>query len=115
MGMGRGARRLAVAAVTLAAAGCHTFAFHVSDAPFNPTPVVDRQTFWLFGTFPEHDVDTRAICPDGVSAIGEETTFTDVLLTAVTLEIYTPRTSSYYCRLPGSPVTPPPAAQPVTP
>jgi hypothetical protein len=97
--------RAAVAALCLAASACHTFAFHVSDAPSNPVPVVDRKTYWLFGTFPEQDIDAGAICPEGVSKIAEETLFTDVLLTAVTLEIYAPRTSTYYCRLPTSPVT----------
>jgi hypothetical protein len=104
------ATRLALVALTLASAGCHTFSFHVSDALSDPTPVVDRKTFWLFGIFPAHDVDVRAICPAGVGAIDEETTFSDVLFTAFTLEIYTPRTSSYYCRLPQAPLTPPPAA-----
>jgi hypothetical protein len=31
--------------------------------------------------------------------IEEATSFSDTLLTALTLEIYAPRTSSYYCRL----------------
>ncbi len=113
MAVGWTASRLALAGLVMATAGCHSFAFHISDAPFNPTPVVDRQTFWLFGTLPTRDVDARAICPGGISAIDEETSFTDVLLTALTLEIYTPRTSSYYCRLPEVPLPPASAAAPV--
>ena len=103
---GWGAIRLALAAGILAATGCHTFRFNVSSAPFDPTPIVDRKTYWLFGWFPEHDVDVRTICPDGVSVIEESTAFTDFLFTALTLEIYTPRTSSYNCRLPQGPTMP---------
>ena len=96
----RAARCLTLSAVLLLASGCHSFFIRVSNVPFDPTPVVDRKTFWLFGCFPAHDVDVSAICPDGVSVIEEETSFTDTVFTALTLEIYTPRTTSYYCRLP---------------
>ncbi len=84
----------------LASTACHSLFIRVSSAPFNPTPVVDRKTFWLFGCLPEQEVDVSAICPDGVGVIEEATSFSDALLTALTLEIYTPRTSSYYCRVP---------------
>jgi hypothetical protein len=96
----RAAAKLALIAGILASAGCHTFHFHVSDAPYDPTPVVDRKTFWFFAMFPLRDVDVRAFCPEGVSAIEEKTTFSDGLFSSLTLGIYSPRTSYYYCRLP---------------
>ena len=96
----RAARCLALSALLSLGSGCHSFFIRVSSVPYDPTPIVDRKTFWLFGCFPEQNIDVSAICPGGVSAIEEETSFSDVLLTAVTLEIYTPRTTSYYCRLP---------------
>ena len=89
---------------------CHTFHFHVSNAPFDPKPIVDRKTFWVFAWFPTFEVDVRAICPEGVAAIEEQTTFTDGLFGVLTLSIYSPRTSYYYCRLPAPPAAPPPAA-----
>ena len=94
------AAKLALIAGILASTGCHTFRFHVSDAPYDPTPVVDRKTFWLFAMFPLRDVDVRAFCPEGVSAIEEKTTFSDGLFSSLTLGIYSPRTSYYFCRLP---------------
>jgi hypothetical protein len=96
----RTAAKLALIAGILASAGCHTFHFDVSDAPYDPTPVVDRKTFWIFAMFPLRLVDVRAFCPEGVSAIEEKTTFSDGLYTSLTLGIYAPRTSYYYCRLP---------------
>lgn len=95
-----GWRAVLLAVCVSALAGCHTLRIRVSDAPSVSTPIVDRKTFWLFGCFPKWDVDVSAICPDGVGWIEERTTFTDGLLTLVTLEIYTPRTTSYYCRQP---------------
>lgn len=96
----RTAAKLALIAGILASAGCHTFHFHVSDAPYDPAPVVDRKSFWLFAMYPLRDVDVRVFCPEGVSAIAEKTTFSDGLFSSLTLGIYSPRTSYYYCRLP---------------
>ena len=98
----RTARKLALLAGILALTACHTFHFHVSDAPFDPKPVVDRKAFWVFAMFPLRAVDVRAFCPEGVSAIEEKTTFSDGLFSSLTLGIYSPRTSYYYCRLPRS-------------
>ena len=60
-------------------------------------PWSTAKTFWVFAWFPTFDVDVRAICPAGVAAIKEQTTFVDGLLTIITLNIYSPR-SSYYDR-----------------
>jgi hypothetical protein len=98
--IGRTAVKLSLIVAILASAGCHTLHFHVSDAPFDPEPVVDRKAFWLFATFPLQDVDVREFCPEGVSAIAERTTFSDGLFSSLTLGLYSPRTSYYYCRLP---------------
>jgi hypothetical protein len=91
---------------------CHTFHFQVSREPYDPKPIIDRKTFWVFAWFPTFEVDVRAICPAGVAAIEEQTTFTDGLLTILTLNIYSPRTSYYYCKLPPPP---PPAPAPAPP
>jgi Bor protein len=91
-------------------AGCHTIRLDISKAPSAQQPIVDRKTFWFFGAS-RQDVDVRAFCPDGVAAIEEETTFTDGLFGNLTLGIYTPRTSYYWCRL----ASPPAAAPAPTP
>jgi len=66
-------------------------------------PVSSRKSFWFWGLTPTQEVDLQAICPTGVAAIEEETTFADGLLSFVTLGIYSPRTSLYYCRADGGP------------
>jgi hypothetical protein len=96
---------LAVSLLSLSA--CHTFRFEVSKEPHETTPVVDSKTFWVFAWFPTLEVDVRAICPAGVAVIEEETTFTDGLFTFLTLNVYSPRTSYYYCRIPQPPAAPP--------
>ncbi len=100
---------LALLALLVASTGCHTFRFHVSDAPFDPKPVVDRKTFWVFAWFPTQEVDVRSICPAGVADIEETTTLLDGLCTLFTIDIYSPRTSYYYCKLPAPPPAAPPA------
>jgi hypothetical protein len=109
------AKLLALLAVLLASSACHTFRFQVSNAPFDPKPIVDRKTFWVFAWFPKLEIDMRAICPEGVAAIEEQTTFTDGVFTAFTLNIYSPRTSRYYCKLPPPPPAAPPPAAPEPP
>jgi hypothetical protein len=59
--------------------------------------VHDRKTFWLGGLVPTKNVDVADFCPNGALAIEEETTFLDGLLANLTLAIYTPRSSTYYC------------------
>jgi Bor protein len=102
-----------LALLVLVSTGCHTFRFHVSAAPSAPTPVVEHKSFWVFAWFPTQEVDVRAICPDGVATIEEETTFLDGFISTLTLSIYSPRTSYYYCRLSAPPAAAPPAG--VTP
>jgi Bor protein len=105
---------LAVSLVSLSA--CHMFRFEVSKEPHEVLPVVDRKTFWVFAWFPTLEVDVRKICPAGVALIEEETTVTDGLLTLLTLDIYAPRTSYYYCRIPQPPAAlPAPAPGGATP
>jgi hypothetical protein len=93
------ANRLALTALAVVLAGCHTIRFEIAKAPTTQEPVVDRKTFWFYAVTSQ-DVDVRKFCPHGVVAIDEEITFTDGLFGNLTLGIYTPRTSYYWCRLP---------------
>ena len=106
--------RAIVLAVSLASLlGCNTFRFEVSKEPHEQTPVEDRKTFWVAALFPTLEVDVRAICPAGVGVIEESTTFTDGLFRALTIGVYSPRTSDYYCLIPQQP--PATASAPATP
>ncbi len=81
----------------LAASACHTMRFEVSDEPIADV-VVDRKSFFLWGLAPTKTVDLREKCPRGVVAIEEEETFGDGFFETITLGIWAPRTSRYYCR-----------------
>ena len=80
----------------MALSGCHTMHFEVSSDPHERV-VYDRKSFFLWGLVPTREVDVSAHCPGGVAAIREETRFSDGLLEFVTLGIWQPRSSWYYC------------------
>ena len=94
------ARKFAVAASGLAAAlawiGCHTMRFEVGDGQVGKV-VHERKAFFVGGLAPTRKVDVSEFCPAGAVAVSEETTFVDGLLGFVTLSIYTPRSSTFYC------------------
>ena len=77
--------------------GCHTMRFELSPAPYERV-VYERKSFFFWGLAPTKRVDAADRCPGGVAAIRERTTFTDGLLGALTLGIWQPRSSWYYCR-----------------
>ena len=97
-------RRFAFAALGLVAAlalvGCHTMRFEVGDGRVAKV-VHERKAFYMFGLAPTRQVDVRAFCPAGAVAVREETTFVDGLLGFITLSIYTPRSSTFYCAAEG--------------
>ena len=89
----------AIAAAALLAAllgGCHTMRFELTDKPSDRV-VYDRKSFLLWGLVPTRTVDVAQYCPNGVAAIRERTTFTDGLLAFITLDVWEPRSSWYYC------------------
>jgi Bor protein len=100
-------------ALLLALPGCYTMKFvvaRVSEEQQTLPPIDVRNSFFFLGLGPTNDLDVRAVCPYGVWQIDENTTSVDVLLTFVTLLVYTPRTSSYYCRLAPPAAAPAPAS-----
>jgi hypothetical protein len=71
----------------------------ISKSPAASQPIEDRKSFWFWGATSQ-DVDMRAICPAGTARIVEETTFVDGLFGQLTLGIYAPRSSYYWCVAP---------------
>ena len=101
--------RVALAALCLASSACHTIRFDISHAPMAAQPIEVRKSFFWWSLYPTMEIDMLTYCPDGTGRIEEETTFSDGLLDLLTLGIYTPRTSYYYCRLPAPTPTAAPA------
>jgi len=93
-------RRAVLLLATASTLACHTMRFEIAHIPSDliNDPIQVRKSFWLAGAFPTETIDVRTICPNGAAAVEEETSWVDALIYAVTLSIYTPRTSWYYCR-----------------
>ena len=73
--------------------------FEVADVDHDHV-VNARNSFFFWGLSPDFTIDVSQYCPAGVAAVREQTTFLDTLLGVVTLGIWQPRSSWYYC-LPG--------------
>jgi hypothetical protein len=96
----KGQRWLLLLAVTWTP-GCYRFAFEQRVAP-TPEPVatyVERRATYLNGLVGTGRIDTTRYCPAPVRT-ELRASVTDVLLSVVTLLVYTPRTLSVSCPLP---------------
>jgi len=86
----------AIVAAAVLAGGCHTMRFELADQ--DTTEVVyDRKSFFFWGLTPTREVVVTDFSPEGVAAIREETRFSDGFFSVITLGIYQPRSSWYYC------------------
>ena len=75
--------------------GCHTMRFEFENV--EGTKVTENKSFYFFALTPRQVIDVREKCPHGAAAILEERTFVNGLLGGLTLGIYTPRRTTYYC------------------
>ncbi len=89
-------RSLALLLLLVTMSGCHTMRFEVANEP-HAQVVYDQKSFFLWGLTPTKEVDVSAHCPAGVAAIREETRFSDGFFAFITLGIWRPRSSWYYC------------------
>jgi hypothetical protein len=94
--MHRAVLGIAIACLMLGITACHTMRFEVGSGPVSET-VYQRKSFFVGGLFPTREVDVSKHCPNGAVAIREETRFVDGLFNVITLGIWTPRSSWYYC------------------
>lgn len=85
-----------VACLLLLLTGCHTMRFELVNEE-HATVLYDRKSFWFWGLSPLKEVDVSEHCPAGLAALREQTKFSDGFLGALTLGIWAPRSSWYYC------------------
>lgn len=81
-------------------AGCSTVTIHPKDSPkFSSAPTYeDSRPFYLGGLVGEERVDVKEVCANqDVKQMQSQQTFTDGLLTVVTLGIYAPHTVKVWC------------------
>ena len=89
-------RLIAVLSIAFSASVCHTMRFEIDEVPHKRV-VQERKSYFLFGLVPTRRVDVHEHCPEGVVAVKEERTFTDGLFELLTLDIWTPRSTTFYC------------------
>jgi hypothetical protein len=91
---------LVIAACVALLTSCHTMRFELVPEKYDHV-VYDRKSFFLWGLSTK-EVDVGEICPHGVAAIREQTTFTDGFFALPFFGIWEFRSSWYYC-LPETP------------
>lgn len=94
--MKRTAELIALLGAVMLLGACHTMRFDIGNGRA-VEEVYERKSFFLFGLVPTRVVNVGAVCPAGVVAVREEITFLDGLFANLTLGIWTPRSSWYYC------------------
>lgn len=93
-------RKLSFASLVAVAWSITSCALRFEIAPDAPHGriVRERKTFVLWGLAPTHSRRVVDQCPAGAAAIAEEITTADALLTAATIGLYAPRSTTYFCR-----------------
>ena len=79
------------------ASGCYNVTY-ISKTRM-PAAVVqeEKMNFFIFGLVGEHDIQAGQRCPTGVAKINTTQTGVNILLTIITLGIYSPRTAKITC------------------
>ena len=76
--------------------GCNTMYFEISDFP-QEDEITENRSFFFWGLMPDMTIDVREKCPYGATAISEEKTFDNGLAYVLTLGVWAPRNTTYYC------------------
>jgi len=100
------ARVVALAAVLGLASSCLNHRF-TTGAPPSGVTIYTHHPYFIAGLIGEAVVDVDRLCPDGVASIRNFASGIDLILTIVTVSIYSPRTTEVVCAGgPGSGPTP---------
>lgn len=85
------------AALALSVAACNKVTY-VNPSTM-PTGQVHEETgrYFIIGLAGTKDIHATQLCPEGVAKVQSKFTFVDILLTGLTIGIYTPRTYEIHC------------------
>jgi hypothetical protein len=78
-------------------AGCRAVTYVDPSALPSGIVVSQRGHYFAGGLIGHTDIDVRALCPQGAARVTSSFTALDLLLTAITLDVYTPRTYAIEC------------------
>ncbi len=90
--------RCASLLAALALGGCFRTSYQTALPPGGPSHH-ETVRYALWGLAGSKDVDLDAVCPKGVHSFGTYASFGDLVLTGITLGIYSPRTVEVDCAL----------------
>ena len=87
----------ALAFCMMALSGCFTATIETKLPPSNRIIKKNWATGWIAGLVPPKTVETAAQCPHGVAKVMTQISFTNGLVSLLTLNIYTPMTIQVTC------------------
>jgi hypothetical protein len=92
-------KKLAIAAIVLSLTGCALQRFDVRADTQNAPAYDEAQTFWVDGIGQTQEIDAAKICGGATKVQRVETQKTpgNIIMTIVTLGIYSPAQARVYC------------------
>jgi Bor protein len=81
----------------LLAAACFHATVQTGATPGSTTISKPWASSWVFGLVPPKTVETASQCPAGVATVETQHSFLNMLVTVLTLDIYTPMTITVTC------------------
>ena len=97
--MSRLPRLICIMAVVLCA-GCYHATVETGAAPSNLVIHKSFASGWIFGLVPPSTVETQSRCPNGPAKVETQLSFVNLLVSFLTLSIYTPMEIKVTCAAP---------------
>ena len=90
-------RSAALLGAVVALSGCYHATIETGLPPGNQTLEKAWASGWVFGLVPPSTVETASRCPNGVARVETKLSFLNMLVSAITLSIYTPMSILVTC------------------
>ncbi len=97
-------RSAALLGAVVALSGCYHATIETGLPPGNQTLEKAWASSWVLGLVPPSTVETASRCPNGVARVETKLSFLNMLVSAITLSIYTPMAIRVTCAGPGTPM-----------
>ena len=97
-------RSAALLGAVVALSGCYHATIETGLPPGSQTLEKPWASGWVFGLVPPSDVETASRCPNGVALVETKLSFLNLLVSAITLSIYTPMSILVTCAGPDTPM-----------
>ncbi|MCH8254806.1 MAG: Bor family protein [Gemmatimonadetes bacterium] len=95
-------RSAALLGAVVAISGCYHATIETGLTPGTQTLEKAWASGWLFGLIPPSTVETASRCPNGVARVETQLSFVNMLVSAITLSIYTPMSIQVTCAGPST-------------